>query len=138
MPTRGVSKSGIYFIYPPFFTANHRCRSELLQRHLEKLSLYPAKANDMAMFLGRRRARFCHALLPLLLLVLLAGQRQVFGDDDGAAGAAAEVHTVAVDASGEMETIDSLPSDKGAQVWEHLVSYEAESGKSFPCVVAWF
>lgn len=71
----------------------------------------------MAMTLPRRRHHV--ARLPLLLVLLLAGQRQVVGG----AGASSEatkarndVLQTVVDASGEMESVDSLSTMKGVQV----------------------
>ena len=69
-----------------------------------------------------RCSRFYRALLlPLLLVVLLVGQsRVVLGDAVAAAGGEGQ-RTVAVDALGEMEVVDSLPlKDVQQQVREYV------------------
>lgn len=70
----------------------------------------------MAIFLpGSQCSRFHRALLlSLLLVVLLVGQSHVALGNDAAVANDGVQRTVAVDAFGEMEVVDSLPQ-KGAQ-----------------------
>lgn len=84
----------------------------------------------MTMTLPRRRHHV--ARLPLILVLLLAGQRQVVGG----AGASSEatkarnaVHQTVVDASGEMESIDSLSTMKDVQVGDKCVLFYSSDGE---------
>eukprot|EP00904_Undaria_pinnatifida_P006279 jgi/Undpi1/2781/HiC_scaffold_14.g06158.m1 len=80
-----------------------------------------------------RCSRFYRALLlPLLLVVLLVGQsRVVLGDAVAAAGGEGQ-RTVAVDALGEMEVVDSLPLKDVQQQEDDDVASSGGGAESVP------